>query len=257
MLRLTVDELAARAGVTVRTLRFYSSRGLLPPPQLGPRRVGLYGAEHLDRLELIEELQRLGLTLAAIDRYLDQLPSDISALDLAIHRALIAVWAPETAEQATAEQLSRRVGRTLSEADLDQLVAMGALQRTEQDGELLVDPGLLPLGARVLDLPIPLETIVATRAVVRLHSQATARELHRLFRETVWKPFRESGADEAEVDRMREQAGQIEPLLTQALVTAFHRSLAEQLAAGASRRAVDAGQFEHAGTGPDHRTDSD
>lgn len=27
---LTVDELAARAGVTVRTVRFYSARGLLP-----------------------------------------------------------------------------------------------------------------------------------------------------------------------------------------------------------------------------------
>ena len=40
---LTVDELAARAGVTVRTVRFYSTRGLLPPPAIGPRRVGHYG----------------------------------------------------------------------------------------------------------------------------------------------------------------------------------------------------------------------
>ena len=40
---LTVDELAARAGVTVRTIRFYSTRGLLPPPVIGPRRVGRYG----------------------------------------------------------------------------------------------------------------------------------------------------------------------------------------------------------------------
>ncbi|WP_035850640.1 MerR family transcriptional regulator [Kitasatospora azatica] len=232
MLRLTVDELAARAGVTVRTLRFYGSRGLLPPPELGPRRVGIYGAQHLDRLELIEELQRLGLTLAAIERYLDQLPADISALDLAIHRALLAVWAPETAERASVEQLSRRVGRELSDGDLDQLVAMGALQRTDQDGEFLLDPGLLPLGARVLDLPIPLETIVAARAVVRLHSQAAARDLHRLFRDTVWRPFRESAPAESEVERMRQVSGQIEPLLTQALVTAFHRSLAEQLAGG-------------------------
>ncbi|MDH6132325.1 DNA-binding transcriptional MerR regulator [Kitasatospora sp. MAA4] len=229
-LRLTVDELAARAGVTVRTLRFYSGKGLLPPPELGPRRVGLYGTEHLDRLELIEELQRLGLTLAAIERYLDQLPADISSLDLAIHRALIAVWAPETAEQATVEQLSRRTGRELSPADLEQLVAMGALQRTDQDTVFTLDPGLLPLGARVLDLPIPLETIVTARAVVRLHSRAAARELNRLFRETVWKPFRESAPAEAEVERMRELSEQIEPLLTQALVTAFHRSLAEQLA---------------------------
>ena len=67
---LTVDELAARAGVTVRTVRFYSTRGLLPPPVIGPRRVGHYGQEHLSRLALIEELQHQGMTLAAIERYL-------------------------------------------------------------------------------------------------------------------------------------------------------------------------------------------
>lgn len=44
--KLTVDELAARAGVTVRTVRFYSTKGLLPPPVIGPRRVGHYGPEH-------------------------------------------------------------------------------------------------------------------------------------------------------------------------------------------------------------------
>ena len=71
---LTVDELAARAGITVRTVRFYSAKGLLPPPVIGPRRVGHYGPGHLARLALIEELQEQGLTLAAIERYLDRLP---------------------------------------------------------------------------------------------------------------------------------------------------------------------------------------
>src|SRR5690242_15045348 len=74
---LTVDELAARAGVTVRTVRFYGTRGLLPPPVLGPRRVGHYGPEHLSRLALIEELQHHGMTLSAIERYLRQLPPDL------------------------------------------------------------------------------------------------------------------------------------------------------------------------------------
>jgi DNA-binding transcriptional MerR regulator len=234
-LRLTVDELAARAGVSVRTLRFYSGRGLLPPPELGPRRVGWYGVAHLDRLELIEELQRQGLTLAAIERYLAALPKDISSLDLAIHRALVAAWTPEPAEEADVERLSLRVGRRLSGADLDRLVAMGALHRTDRPEVFRVDPGLLPLGARVLDLPIPLDTILATRAVVRLHSQATARELHRLFRETVWRPLRERESDPAELDRMRELTDEVEPLLAQALVTAFHRSLAEELAASEAR----------------------
>ena len=99
---LTVDELAARAGVTVRTVRFYGTKGLLPPPVIGPRRVGHYGQEHLARLALIEELQHQGMTLAAIERYLQQLPDGLSAHDLAIHRAVVASWAPDAAEDGDA-----------------------------------------------------------------------------------------------------------------------------------------------------------
>ncbi|MEV6209907.1 MerR family transcriptional regulator [Kitasatospora sp. NPDC051914] len=231
--QLTVDELAARAGVTVRTLRFYAAKGLLPPPELGPRRVGLYGPEHLGRLELIEELQRQGLTLAAIERYLAQLPEDIGSLDLAIHRALVASWTPEAAEEADRAQLARRIGRDLSDADLDRLAAMGALHRTEDPDVFKIDPGLLPLGVRILDVPIPLETLLAARAVVRLHSRATAHDLHRLFRDTVWKPYRESDPAPADLDRMKSLTDRIQPLVVQAIVTAFQRSLAEELTGSA------------------------
>ncbi len=244
--RWTVEELAGRAGVTVRTLRFYGAKGLLPPPELGPRRVGWYGAEHLGRLELIEELQRQGLTLAAIERYLAQLPQDINELDLAIHRALVASWTPESAEEASRAQLERRTGRALSDADLDSLAAMGALHRTDDPEVFKVDPGLLPLGVRVLDVPIPLETLLAARAVVRLHSRATAHDLHRLFRDTVWRPYRESGPEPAELERMRELTDRIQPVVVQALVTAFQRSLAEELARPAEELARPA---DRAGSG--------
>ncbi|MGG7612033.1 MerR family transcriptional regulator, partial [Streptomyces sp. ZG43] len=105
---LTIDELAARTGVTVRTIRFYSTRGLLPPPAIGPRRVGHYGPAHLSRLALIEDLQHQGLTLAAIERYLERLPADLSDQDLALHRALVAAWVPDAAEETSRAELERR-----------------------------------------------------------------------------------------------------------------------------------------------------
>ncbi|MFI8458941.1 MerR family transcriptional regulator [Kitasatospora sp. NPDC085464] len=227
--RLTVDELAARAGVTVRTVRFYGTKGLLPPPELGPRRVGLYGAAHLDRLGLIEELQRQGLTLAAIERYLARLPEDSTPLDLAIHRALVASWTPEAAEELGRAQLERRAGQGLSPAQVERLAAMGVLERTADPEVFRVDPGLLPLGVRILDVPIPLETLLAAREVVLEHSRATARELQRLFRETVWKPYRESEPEPAELVRMKALTDHIQPMVAQALVTAFQRSLREEL----------------------------
>ena len=57
--------------------------------------MGRYGPEHLSRLALIEELQHQGLTLAAIERYVQQLPPGLSAEDHALHRALVATWVPD------------------------------------------------------------------------------------------------------------------------------------------------------------------
>ncbi|MCX5562294.1 MerR family transcriptional regulator [Streptomyces sp. NBC_00038] len=216
---LTVDELAARAGVTVRTVRFYSTKGLLPPPVIGPRRVGHYSQEHLARLALIEELQHQGMTLAAIERHLQQLPPGLSAHDLAIHRAVVASWAPDAAEDVTRAELERRAGRSLGEEDLDRLAAMSVITRTADS--FRVDPGLLRLGVQLLDVPIAHETILAARAVLLEHSRAAAHELSALLRDAVGE--RES------VAAVKSLSAHMQPLVVQALLTTFQRSLKEEL----------------------------
>ncbi|WP_406471457.1 MerR family transcriptional regulator [Streptomyces sp. NBC_01615] len=216
---LTVDELAARAGVTVRTVRFYSARGLLPPPVIGPRRVGHYSQEHLARLALIEELQHQGMTLAAIERHLTQLPPGLSAHDLAIHRAVVASWAPDAAQDVTREELERRAGRSLGEEDLERLAAMNVIERTADS--FRVDPGLLRLGVQLLDVPLAHETILAARTVLLEHSRAAAHELSTLLREAV-------GGRES-VAAVKSLSAHMQPLVVQALLTTFQRSLKEEL----------------------------
>ncbi|MCZ7415791.1 MULTISPECIES: MerR family transcriptional regulator [unclassified Streptomyces] len=229
MSSMTVDELAARAGVTVRTIRFYSTRGLLPPPEIGPRRVGRYGPDHVSRLALIEELQSQGMTLAAIERYVQRLPEGLSAAELAIHRALVASWMPDTADEVTREQLERRCGRALADADVERLAAMSVLERTDDPGVFLVDPGLLHLGVQLLDVPFSLESITAARAVVVEHARGVARELSQLFRDEVWEPYRASGPAPDEVERMKSLSAHMQPVVVQALLTAFQRSLKAEL----------------------------
>lgn len=235
---LTIDELAARAGVTVRTVRFYSTKGLLPPPALGPRRVGRYGAGHLARLALIEELQRQGMTLAAIERYLRQLPADLSARDLALHRAVVASWAPDTVESVSREELERRAGRALSDEDLARLTAMDVVTPDGGAGEdadggvggdtdggargdvFRVDAGLLRLGVELLDVPLSQETVLAARTALIEHSRAAARELSGLLRAAV--------ADRGPQD-VKSLSAHMHPLVVQALLTTFQRSLREEL----------------------------
>ncbi|GEC03079.1 transcriptional regulator [Streptomyces spinoverrucosus] len=215
---LTIDELAARAGVTVRTVRFYGTKGLLPPPVIGPRRVGHYGREHLARLELIEELQRQGMTLAAIERYLRQLPPDLSAHDLAIHRAVVASWAPDTVETVTRAELERRAGRPLTDGEVERLAAMDVVR--PGSGAYDVDLGLLRLGVRLLDVPLSQEAILAARKVLIEHSRAAAHELAQLFRGEV----SERGPRD-----VKSLSAHMHPLVVQALLTTFQRSLKEEL----------------------------
>jgi len=60
-----VDELAERAGVSRRTVRYYIQRGLLPPP-LGLGRGKHYTESHLTLLIRIRELQEDSVPLDAI-----------------------------------------------------------------------------------------------------------------------------------------------------------------------------------------------
>src|SRR5438128_11251350 len=53
---MRIDELAQRAAVPTRTIRYYTQQGLLPSPTLRGR-VGHYDERHVDRLRLIKELQ--------------------------------------------------------------------------------------------------------------------------------------------------------------------------------------------------------
>ncbi|MET8569299.1 MerR family transcriptional regulator [Streptomyces sp. NPDC004783] len=220
---LTIDELAARSGVTVRTVRFYGTKGLLPPPVIGPRRVGRYGREHLARLALIEELRHQGMTLAAIERYLKRLPPGLTAHDLALHRAVVASWAPETVERVTREELGRRAGRPLTDEEVERLAEMDIVVREADasDGDVYrVDAGLLRLGVELLDVPLSRETVLAARTALLEHSRAAARDLSRLLRDAV---------AERDARDVRSLSAHMHPIVVQALLTTFQRSLRDEL----------------------------
>ncbi len=55
-MEMRIDDLAERAGVPTRTIRYYTQQGLLHSPALRGR-VGYYDERHLERLRLIKELQ--------------------------------------------------------------------------------------------------------------------------------------------------------------------------------------------------------
>ena len=76
---ITLDELTRRVGLSVRNIRFYTTKGLVPPP-IRRGRSGYYSADHVARLELVRELQAHGFTLSAIEKYVADHPERLPLL---------------------------------------------------------------------------------------------------------------------------------------------------------------------------------
>jgi DNA-binding transcriptional MerR regulator len=62
----SIGELARRTGLTVKAIRFYSDRGIVPPTGRSPAGHRLYGADALARLDLVRTLRELGVGLPDI-----------------------------------------------------------------------------------------------------------------------------------------------------------------------------------------------
>ncbi len=106
--RLTIDQLAQETGLTVRNVRNYQSRGLIPPPEVQGR-IGYYGAEHLARLQLIREMQAQGFNLTAIAHVLEQAHGSGEEV-LGFTRSLMAPFETETPEIVEHAELLKRLG---------------------------------------------------------------------------------------------------------------------------------------------------
>jgi DNA-binding transcriptional MerR regulator len=68
----SIGELARRTGLTVKAIRFYSDRGIVPPTGRSPAGYRLYGIGAAARLDLVRTLRDLGLDLSTIQKVLDR-----------------------------------------------------------------------------------------------------------------------------------------------------------------------------------------
>lgn len=167
-MRIRIDELAQRADTTSRNIRSYQAKGLLPPPELDGR-TGYYGQEHLRRLELIDELQQRGFSLAAIRQTLDAWSqgghlAHLLGLDNLLN-------APFTDEEPRTYQLDELVDRFPEAAERPELVQravdMGLLREAENDTYRAPSPLLVEAGAELARAGVPLESIFELVEAIR------------------------------------------------------------------------------------------
>jgi DNA-binding transcriptional MerR regulator len=233
---LTLDELCERVGMSVRNVRFYTSKGLVPPP-IRRGRSGYYAPVHVGRLELVQELQSHGFTLSAIEKYLAGIPTHATPEDLALARTMLAPWDVERPIEMSRSELSTRAGRDLSDDDLQTLAALGVvfpLKRGPKNNERWqVAVSQLSVGLGLLELGFPTEAALAAADLYARHGREIAKELYDVFRTLVWPVYRDQGASP---ETVRQVVERIKPLSIASLVSSYEAAMDETKREGIARR---------------------
>ncbi|MGW2280678.1 MerR family transcriptional regulator [Streptomyces sp. NPDC001770] len=163
-----MEELAEEAGITVRTLRFYRERGLIPPPRREGR-ITWYDSHHLARLRTITGLLERGHTLNGIA---DLAATFESGRDVA---EVLGLGEPteETPVRLTPEQLADYFEGEVTPENLATALDLGYLA-TDGDEIVHISRRLLEVSAELVREGVPLATVLSTGRRIREHAEALA-----------------------------------------------------------------------------------
>ncbi|NUP25043.1 MAG: MerR family transcriptional regulator [Streptomyces sp.] len=158
-----MEELARQAGITVRTLRFYRERKLIPPPRREGR-IAWYDDHHLARLRTIAALLERGHTLTGIAELAEALDHGRDVADV------LGVTAPTEEEpvRLTPEELAARFEGQVTPENLAAALDLGYLG-TDGDEIVHISRRLLDVSSALVREGIPLAEVLAAGKRVREH----------------------------------------------------------------------------------------
>ncbi|WP_406326299.1 MerR family transcriptional regulator [Streptomyces sp. NBC_01617] len=156
-----IEDLAHASGATVRTIRAYQDRGLLPTPERRGR-ANVYGDTHLARLRQIADLLDRGYTLASIKELLEAWDAGrglggVLGLVAEVHGP----WTDEQADRISRDELNRRFGGTQDDQAVAEAVELGVLEPIPGRPEefLVPSPQELAVAVELHGAGVPLAAI--------------------------------------------------------------------------------------------------
>ncbi len=216
----TIDELAHLTGLPSRTIRFYNTQGLLPPPVMKGR-VAYYDDEHLMVLNIIKQLkEQQNLPLETIRQMLEIRASQGEMMmNLALKQRLLRPLSGGGQDvRLSKEGLMKQTG--VKAEYIDSLTKQGLLFPVQVDNEEVFggdDVLLIELYERLEYLGLPL----ALPALIRFQLRQLVRSELAAFDQHVYPHWREEGLSP------EQQAEQLEAILTltDMLISVMHRRL--------------------------------
>ncbi|WP_406171337.1 MerR family transcriptional regulator [Streptomyces sp. NBC_00996] len=156
-----IEDLAHHSGATVRTIRAYQDRGLLPRPERRGR-ANVYADAHLARLRQIADLLDRGYTLASIKELLEAWDAGrgLGGI-LGLVAEVDGPWTDEEAARISRAELDERFGGSPDDAAVADAVELGVLETIpgDEDFFLVPSPQELAVAAELHAAGVPLSAI--------------------------------------------------------------------------------------------------
>ncbi|MFD8735862.1 MerR family transcriptional regulator [Streptomyces sp. NPDC059618] len=238
-----IEDLAHRSGATVRTIRAYQDRGLLPRPERRGR-ANVYADAHLARLRQIAGLLDRGYTLASIKELLEAWDAGrgLGGI-LGLVAEVDGPWTDERADRISRRELVERFGGRPDDAAVAEAVELGVLEPVpgEEDVFLVPSPQELSVAVELYNAGVSLSAIARHLRELRGQVQHIASRFLEFTTEHVFARYLgerpPSDAETAEaaslVRRLRPLAQQaVDAELARAMRHFANRHLSRQLAAG-------------------------
>jgi len=219
-----VEQLAAACGVSVDTIRYYQSRGLLPLPAREGR-VAWYGGEHAERIREIRSLQRKGLTLSAIERVVE---GRLGRADRDLVAAVAAARAEgEPEESLTLDQFAERSGVPASLIQAVEREGIRLARRVDgEDRYTTADIEMVRSALALLEAGLPVGDLLSLARDHHEAMRAVAERAVDLFDRHVRKPIRDTALSEEEgADQLVAAFRALLPAVTGLVANHFRRVL--------------------------------
>ncbi|RDI64524.1 MerR family transcriptional regulator [Nocardia pseudobrasiliensis] len=209
----TIDELAREAGTTVRSVRVYHERGVLPPPQVKGR-TGFYGPEHLNRVRTISRLLDRGIKLNGIRELLEAWDrgDDLGdILGVGEHEDVVQADLTDRPDIAFPAEVYRDAGEiTIAATELAQLyrdvpnglarvIAAGMYEPVDAATYRVVDRQIVRVAEQLAAAGLPQAQVLDELERLVADCDRIARRFVDLFERTAWQSFQQSERGSADV----------------------------------------------------------
>ena len=235
-LEYTIDELAQAAQMTVRNVRAYQDKGLIPPPEIRGR-TGIYSAAHLARLRVIGPLLSRGYSLGNIAELIESWEKghDLRQL-LGLEQALTTPWSEDVPAYYELSEIMALFGRQMTPESLARAVQLNLIQ---VDGPRFraPSPRLFNAGLELMKLGVPIASLFELLGGMRANVEAVANSLVQLVVKHVFDPLGSQIPSAEQVPQMAEVVWRLRPLadmavaaeVAMAMEKAIQRHLGERM----------------------------